>query len=185
MATSPPSETRNIKLANLETRLGISREDEHEFRGLTDAQWMYVMILILEPGMLSNKQSITDFIEVDRVAMYRFEASPKVRKAVAVLAENYYHIKAPMVMGKVYQQAMDGCVKSQKLFLEYYNTLPTSQEFIQIHAQTLAKWDYSLGEPGKVIEIAPAAQPPPQPEEKQELTQQNQEITQIPPETSP
>lgn len=173
MATSPPSETRNIKLANLETRLGISREDEHEFRGLTDAQWMYVMILILEPGMLSNKQSITDFIEVDRVAMYRFEASPKVRKAVAVLAENYYHIKAPQVMSKVYEQAMAGCVKSQKLFLEYYNTLPTSQEFIQVQAHTLAKWDYSLGDPGKAVEIAPTAPPIaqlPQPEGNQELT---------------
>ena len=125
----------------LETKLGIGKNDSPLYEKLTPLQWLYTLEVVVE-GWVPNKTAYAKEYECARQSLYGYDGNPKVVQAIKNLSHLRNEVRIHNIIDIVYQQAEAGCIRSQKLLSERYPA-DTDQD-ANTQPDTSPTWDTSL-----------------------------------------
>jgi len=138
------NEKVEARILELETRLGIGQKSSPQYEKLTPLQWLYTLEVTVE-GWIPNKTAYAKEYDCARQSIYGFDGNPKVVAAITELSHLKNNVRVHNVIDIVFEQAENGCLRSQKLLSERFPA--DGDNTPDQPVDTSPSWDLSLAKP--------------------------------------
>jgi hypothetical protein len=148
-------ETRAFEV---ETARGIARSDDPTLQVLTKKMYLFVLLWTDPDTIVKNKTEWAKENGFNRADVYIYLGDRRVVDAIAFLDSSIHSAEASQVLKVVQQQALKGCTKSQKLYLDRYRQLGDAEQTDPNQEDSLS-WDTSLSK-SKPVQDNPNTTPP-------------------------
>ena len=103
----------------VETELGVAREDRPEYQRLTDLQWYYVLSRC-QRGALLNKAEWSRDAGVDQSYIYRLQANDKVAAAMGCLSDAKGKLRLNELSDIAFAFAEQGDARWARVYLQMH-----------------------------------------------------------------